>query len=110
MIELFPCCFLLKGDDHRHFHIRFVIFRHWNYLVRLFYSIENTVVIPVNLKLGYESTVLCRDETRENRGSTEGQTYLVHDTLLISPFVSLSLPQNTQSRGYTSQTRSISRT
>jgi hypothetical protein len=37
-------------------------FRHWNYLSLLFYSIENTVVIPVNLKVGYESTVLSRGE------------------------------------------------
>jgi hypothetical protein len=31
------------------------------------YSIENTVFIPVNLKVGYESTVLSRGETRQNQ-------------------------------------------
>jgi hypothetical protein len=30
---------------HRHFHNRFVSFRHWNYLLRLIYSTENTSVL-----------------------------------------------------------------
>jgi hypothetical protein len=33
---------------------------------RHFYWTESTRVIPVNLKIGYESTVLSRGETREN--------------------------------------------
>jgi hypothetical protein len=41
-------------------------FRHWNYFLRHFYSIESTAVIPVNLKIGYEYPVLSRGETRKN--------------------------------------------
>jgi hypothetical protein len=41
-------------------------FCHWNYFLRLFYLIENTVVIPVtNLKIGYEFTVLSLGERVE---------------------------------------------
>jgi hypothetical protein len=64
IIELFSSWFLVKGDDRRHLHIHFV---NGNYFSRLFFSIENTVVIPVNLKIGYESTVLSRGERVQKR-------------------------------------------
>jgi hypothetical protein len=77
IIEVFSIGFLEKGDYHCHLHIGFVI---GIIFLLLIYSIESTAVIPVNLKIGYESTVLsCRDGAimRENRVNTEGQTHLV---------------------------------
>ncbi len=63
IIEVLSSCVLEKGDDHCHLHIVSVI---GIIFLRLIYSIESTAVIPVNLKIGYESTVLSRGETREN--------------------------------------------
>ena len=62
-IEVFSIWFLEKGDDHCHLHIGFVI---GFIFLRLIYSIESTAVIPVNLKIGYESTVLSRCSQRRN--------------------------------------------
>jgi hypothetical protein len=61
MIELFPIIVFGEGQRSSSFSHPC---RHWNYFLRLFYSIENAVVIPVNLKIGYESTVLSHGETR----------------------------------------------
>jgi hypothetical protein len=58
-------------------HIGFVI---GIIVLRQFYSIESTTVIPVSLNIGYESTVLSSRDgaiVRENRVNTEGQRYLV---------------------------------
>jgi hypothetical protein len=77
IIEVLSIGFLEKEDNHCHLHIRFVI---GIIVLRRFYSIESTAVIPVNLKIGYESTVLSSRDgaiVRENRVSTEGQMYLV---------------------------------
>ncbi len=63
IIEVFSSCVLEKGDDHCHLHIGFVIGISF---LRLFYSIEITAVIRVNLKIGYESTALSRGEMRKN--------------------------------------------
>ena len=59
IIEVFSSCVLEKGDDHCHLHIGFVIGISF---LRLFYSIESPAVIPINLKIGDESTVLSRGE------------------------------------------------
>jgi hypothetical protein len=77
MIELFSIIVFGEGQRSSSFSHPF---RHWNYFLRLFYSIENTVVIPVNLKIGYEFTVLsCAifANACKNRVSTEGQSDLV---------------------------------
>jgi hypothetical protein len=77
MVEVFSIGFLEKEDDHCHFHIGFVI---GIIVLQRFYSIESTEEIPVNLKIGYESTVLSSRDgaiVREHRVNTEGQTYLV---------------------------------
>jgi hypothetical protein len=60
MIEVVSSWFLVKGNDHPHFHTRFVI---GIIFTALFYSIHSTAVIPVNLKTGYESTVLSHGES-----------------------------------------------
>jgi hypothetical protein len=46
-------------------------FCHWNYSLRLFYSIESTAVIPVNLKIVDESTVLSRGELVQKSAEIE---------------------------------------
>jgi hypothetical protein len=46
----------VKGDYHCHFHIRFVM------RIIFYLDKENTVVIPLNLKVENESTVLSRRE------------------------------------------------
>jgi hypothetical protein len=67
IIEVFSIGFLEKGDDHCHLHIGFVI---GIIFIWLIYSIESTAIITINLKIGYEFTMLSRRDgaiMRENR-------------------------------------------
>ncbi len=52
------------------------------------YSIESTAVIPVNLNIGYEFTVLSRGEMRKTQAYILAKSHLVVDKLLdYIPFV-----------------------
>jgi hypothetical protein len=79
IIEVLSSCVLEKGNDHCHLHTGFVI---GIIFLPLIYSIESTAVIPVNLNIGYESTVLSRRDgaiMRKNHVNKEEQMYLVED-------------------------------
>jgi hypothetical protein len=56
-IQVFSSRHLVNSNNHRHFHIRFVI-------RIIFYC---TMVIPVNFKIGYEFTLLSCGERVQKR-------------------------------------------
>jgi hypothetical protein len=64
-------------------------FHHWNYFLRHFYFIESTAVIPVNLKISYESTVLSRAERRKH--PTAPRSLYIRRGVFLQPYPHLSL-------------------